>query len=80
MKKLYYVRTNGYDMLATYDEEEKIVRYENNIDVTPFLGNLEAVEDDSSWDIDEDVESFEEWLGIGSDSEAPEIFDCIGFE
>lgn len=80
MKKLYYVSTNGYDMLATYDEDEKIVRYANEIDVRPFLGHLEDVEDDSSWEIAEDVEDFEEWLGIGQGSESPEILESIDFE
>lgn len=80
MKKLYYVRTNGYDMLVTYDHEEKIARYTNEIDVRPFLGHLEKVEDDSSWEIEEDVEGLEEWLGIGQGEEAPEILENIDFE
>lgn len=80
MKKLYYVRTNGYDMLVTYDPEEKIARYANEMDVTPFLGHLEDVEDDSSWEVEEDVESLEEWLGIGQGEEAPEILENIDFE
>lgn len=80
MKKLYYVRTNGYDMLLTYDPEEKIVRFLNTIDVTDYLGNLELVEDDSSWETAEDVENFEEWLEIGNGPETPEILDSIDFE
>lgn len=81
MKKLYYVRTNGYDMLVTYDEENQIVRYANEIDVTPLLGHLDQVEDDSSWEIAEGVEDLEAWLGIGrGDAEEPEILDSIDFE
>lgn len=81
MKKLYYVRTNGYDMLVTYDPKEKIARYANDIDVAPYLGHLDQVEDDSSWDVAEDVEDLEEWLGIGKgDPEEPEILESIDFE
>lgn len=80
MKKLYYVKTNGYDMLVTYDAEEQIARYLNEMDVTPFLGHLDKVEDDSSWEIAEDVESLEKWLGVGLEEDAPEILDFIDFE
>lgn len=80
MKKLYYVRTNGYDMLVTYDKENQIVRYANEIDVTPFLGHLEKVEDDSSWQIAEEVENLEEWLGINQGTESPEILESIDFK
>ena len=79
MKKLFYVRTNGYDMLVTYDVEEKIVRYTNTIDVEPFLGHLEDVEDDSSWELEENIDNIESWLGIGVDEEAPEILESIDF-
>lgn len=80
MKKLYYIRTNGYDMLVTYDEEEKIARYLNEMDVKPFLGNLDKVEDDSSWNTAEDVESLETWLRIGHRDDAPVILESIDFE
>lgn len=81
MKKLYYVRTNGYDMLVTYDEENQIARYANEFDVTPCLGHLEMVEDDSSWEIAEEVEDLEAWLGFGREGhDEPEILDCIDFE
>lgn len=81
MEKLHYVRTNGYDMLVTYDQEEKIARYANEIDVTPFLGHLNEVEDDSSWEIAENVEDLEEWLGIGTEGhDNPEILESIDFD
>lgn len=80
MKKLYYIKTNGYDMLVTYDTEARIARYLNEMDVTPFLGHLDKVEDDSSWQIAEDVEDLEKWLGIGQGEDAPEILDSIDFE
>lgn len=80
MKKLYYVKTNGYDMLVTYDQEEKIVRYTNEIDVTPFMGHLDKVEDDTSWEIAEDIENLEKWLGIGNgEVEEPKIIESILF-
>lgn len=81
MKKLYYVRTNGYDMLVTHDENDCIARFMNTVDVSVYLGNLDLVEDDSSWDIAEDVEDLEEWLGIGNgDQEEPEILESIDFK
>lgn len=80
MKKLYYVRTNGYDMLVTYDSKNNIVRWLNEIDVTPFLEQLETIEDDSSWQYDDNIIDFEEWLGIGKSCESPEIIDSIDFE
>lgn len=63
MKKIYYVETNGYDMLVTWDEEIGVVRYLNSIDVKPYLGKLETVDDDSSWEMDEGVYDIHEWLG-----------------
>lgn len=63
MKKLMRVRTNAYDMLVTYDDEEMIVRFltdSSKIDTRDTV--LEEVEDDSSWDIVEDVENINEWL------------------
>lgn len=81
MKKIYYVRTNGYDMLVTYDAEAKIVRFLNGIDVRPFLGNLNLVDDDSSWENEKDVDNVEEWLGIGKGYvEEPEILETIVFK
>lgn len=80
MKKLYYVRTNGYDVMVTFDPDEKIVRFTSEMDVEPFLGHLDDVEDDSSWEIAEDINSVEEWLGIGLDSESPVILESIDFE
>lgn len=80
MKKLYYVRTNGYDMLVTYDKEEGVARFLNTVDVSCYLGHLDLIEDDSSWEIAEDVVDFEEWLGIGQGSESPEIIESIDFE
>lgn len=58
MKKIYYVRTNGYDMLVSVDglkncrymtENECFPSKEMN-SIMDFLEN--DVEDDSSWDDD----------------------------
>lgn len=77
-KKLYYVKTNAYDMLVSYDDE-KCVRYltetndfpESNDDIYEFLEN---VEDDSSWEYEENVEDLENWLNLdGHLGDASEI-------
>ena len=64
MKKLYFVETNGYNMLISVDECKKC-RYLTETDDFPYLTNLEkeekkskildfleSVEDDSSWEED----------------------------
>lgn len=55
MKKLYFVRTNGYDMLVSDNGESRRVLTDNNdvllCDVEnpeEYLKNI--VEDDSSWE------------------------------
>lgn len=48
VKKLHYVKTNGYDMLLTHDEENGTVRCTNRVDTTPYLDHMEMIEDDSS--------------------------------
>lgn len=68
MKKLYYVRTNGYDMLVSYDINND-VRYltetndfpVNDSEIEEFLEN---VEDDSSWEYEENVEDLENWMNL----------------
>lgn len=78
IKKLYYIRTNGYDMLVSYDENN-FVRFltENKYfpsDDDGIFAFLESVEDDTSWEYEEDVEDLEEWLGIDyNNPETPRI-------
>lgn len=80
MKKLFYVKTSAYDMLVTYDEDTQTVRFTSAAFVYDYINNLEAVEDDSSWELVEDVEDFEKWLGIDySDPTAPIILSEIDF-
>lgn len=71
MKKLYYVRTNGYDMLVSQDDDND-VRYltenkyfpSNDSNDDDILAFLRSVEDDTSWELEENVEDLEEWLNI----------------
>lgn len=71
MKKLYYVRTNGYDMLVSQDNDNNI-RYltenkyfpSNDSNDNDILAFLRSVEDDTSWELEENVEDLEEWLNI----------------
>lgn len=79
MKKIYYVRTNGYDMIATYNTESKEVRYTTADFITEYINNLSSIEDDSSWEVAENVNDFEEWLGISNDPESPEIITELEF-
>lgn len=64
MKKLYFVKTNGYNMLVSVDEEYNC-RYLTETEDFPYIANddpdiqkekaldfLETVEDDSSWEDD----------------------------
>lgn len=88
MKKLMYVTTNAGDMIVSYDENEKVLRYLSESNENPFpkrnsegQPDLEAindflntVEDDSSWCCEEGVEDVEESLEIDyNDSETPRI-------
>lgn len=62
MKKLYFVRTNGYDMLVSDNGEFRRVLTDNNDVLLCDVENPEeylknVVEDDSSWEMyDETVE------------------------
>ena len=74
MKKLYFVETNGYNMLVSVDEDNNC-RYLTETDEFPYMVNddleekerkaldfLESVEDDSSWENDCNYEQiFEEF-------------------
>ena len=82
MKKLMRVSTNAYNMFVTYDEEEQVVRFltdSNDISTSDIA--LEDVEDDSSWEIAEDVENVEEWLGVDyNNPDAARIIEEVEFE
>ena len=57
MKKLYYIKTNGYDMVAS--QEDGVVKYITESEAPEFfMGSkdamelLKSVEDDTSWNDD----------------------------
>lgn len=80
MKKLYLIETNSSTMIATYDEEEKVVRLLDNEETNAPEFDLSQVEDDSSWELFIDVEDFEEWLGVNWNNEdAPKIIKGMEF-
>ena len=65
MKKLYFVRTNAYDMIISDNGEIRRVMTDSN-ECNIYAGNneekfenalriLESVEDDSSWEIYEET-------------------------
>lgn len=80
MKKLIKVETNASTIFVTYDTEEKIVRVLDNEETNSDV-KLNDVEDDTSWDIFEDVENIEEWLGIDyNNPDTPRIVEELEFE
>lgn len=70
MKRLMKVETNADTMLVTYDPETKIVRVLNDAkDI-----NALTVEDDSSWEMFENVADVEEWLEIDDNNpDSPKV-------
>lgn len=81
MKKLYKIETNASTLFASYDDDEKIVRILDNEETNGENAvPLATVEDDSSWDMYEGIEDFEEWLGIDyTDPDTPRIVEEIEF-
>lgn len=65
MKKLYFVRTNAYDMLVSDDGEIRRVLTDNDDEqlykVEDYEAYLQQIEDDSSWEeYEEPIEEFTE--------------------
>ena len=63
MKKLYFIRTNGYDMLVSDDGETRRVLTDNDDEqlykVKDYEAYLQQIEDDSSWEVFENpIEDF----------------------
>lgn len=80
MKKLMKIETNASTMFATYDADEKIARILDNAETNSGV-RLSDAEDDSSWEIFENVENFNEWLGVDyNNPDAPRITETINFE
>ena len=81
MKRLMKVVTNASTMFVTYDPEEKIVMVLDNEETNDPNFDIRNVEDDSSWDMYENVDDVETWLGIDyNNPEADRIIDEIEFE
>lgn len=79
MKKLMEVKTNASTMFVTYDEEDRIAMVLDNEETNAENADIRTVEDDSSWDLYEDVENIEDFLGCSADCDASEIVDEIEF-
>jgi len=79
MKKLMKVETNASTMFVTYDEETKIAMVLDNEETNAENADIRTVEDDSSWNLYEDVENIEDFLGCSADCDAPRIVDEIEF-
>lgn len=65
MKKIYFIKTNGYDMLVSDDGETRRVLTDNDDEqlykVEDYAAYLQQVEDDSSWEeYEEPIEEFTE--------------------
>ena len=81
MKRLMKVETNASTMFVTYDPEEKIVMVLDNDETNDPDFDIRNVEDDSLWDMYENVDDVEAWLGIDyNNPEADRIIDEIEFE
>jgi hypothetical protein len=76
MKKMFKVETNASVMFVSYDEAEKIARVLDNEETNSGL-DIRAVEDDSSWDIYENIEDIEAFIGIDDTPDSPVIVDEI---
>ncbi len=75
------VETNASTMFVTYDAEEKIVMVLDNDETNDPDFDIRNVEDDSSWDMYENVNDVEAWLGIDyNNPDADKIVDEIEFE
>ena len=65
MKKIYFIKTNGYGMLVSDDGETRRVLTDNDDEqlykVEDYAAYLQQVEDDSSWEeYEEPIEEFTE--------------------
>lgn len=76
MKKIFKVKTNASTMFVSYDAEEKLARVLDNEETNGGL-DLREVEDDSSWDIYENIEDIEAFIGINDTPDSPVIVDEI---
>lgn len=62
-KLVLKVKTNASTMFVSYEAEEKIARVLDTEETNFGDFDIRDVEDDSSWDVFEDVEDINEWLG-----------------
>lgn len=77
MKKLMKVETNASTMFVTYDEGTKIAMVLDNEETNAENADIRTVEDDSSWELYEDIEDIKDFLGCNTDCDASEIVDEI---
>lgn len=73
MKKLYFVKTNGYNMLVSVDQGNNC-RYLMETDKFPYLEQdeeqvqalkfLNKMEDDSGWEDAGIIEDLDDWLNL----------------
>ena len=78
MKKLFKIETNASTMFVSYDVEEKLARVLDNEETNSGL-DIREVEDDSSWDIYENIEDIESFIGVDNTPDSPVIVDEIIF-
>lgn len=76
MKKIFKVETNAFTEFVSYDEEEKIARVLYSEETNSGM-DIREVEDDSSWDIYENIEDIEAFIGIDDTPDSPVIVDEI---
>lgn len=86
IKKLYYVRTNGYDMVVSVDAKGRVKSITKNNEF-PILREdtkeeqarkfLESIEDDSEWEDFGIIDDLDEWMGTNLSHDQSEIITEI---
>ncbi len=81
MVRLMKVRTNASTMFVAYEVEEESLWILDNEYTNSEEADLRIVEDWTSWNLFENIEDPEEFLGIDyQDSTSPSIVDEIEYE
>lgn len=76
MKKILKVRTNASTMFVSYDAAEKLARVLDSNETNREL-DIRKVEDDSSWDVYENIEDIESFVGVDETPDSSVIVDEI---
>lgn len=76
MKKLMKIETNASIMFVSYDAAEKLARVLDNDETNSGL-DIRKVEDDSSWDMYENIDDIKAFVGVDDTPDSSVIIDTI---